>query len=105
MNATVDALDLTVGGTYQITMKDGVGATYTASGIFKEINPPHTLSFSWQWQSKEAGAETLITVTFMEKEGKTEMTFVHDGFEADEQKKQHEEGWTSAFRKLEKQLA
>ena len=105
MTTTVQKLSVVAGGEYKITMKNAEGAEYVVGGVFKEVNAPEKLVFSWRWISPEPGQETLITVEFKEVSGKTEMRFVHSGFKQEEFKKNHEEGWVSTFNKLEKQFA
>lgn len=43
-----------------------------------EVNPPNRLSFEW-------GAEWLITFELMEKDGQTELTLIHAGWNEENQ--------------------
>jgi uncharacterized protein YndB with AHSA1/START domain len=48
-----------------------------------------------------AGVETLVTITFQERGGKTVQTFHQRPFLNVERRNSHVQGWTSAFDKLE----
>ena len=42
--------DLVVGGHYRIRMCGSEGQTYTAVGVYREINPPRRLVYTWDWE-------------------------------------------------------
>lgn len=94
--------DLRVGGAYRIEMKgltaDDVGGP-VAAGIYKKIVPNELLCFTWHadWQPSE---ETLVTVTFKDAEGGTEVTVTHERFATVESRSKHEHGWAGSLEKL-----
>jgi uncharacterized protein YndB with AHSA1/START domain len=100
---TVDAaeVDLAVGGRFRVAMRmpDGVHVAY---GVYREIEPPRKLVFTWQWESDESReGETLVTLEFKECDGSTELVLTHERFATAESRDGHEQGWASALNKLE----
>lgn len=100
--ADVDVhVDLRVGGAYSIRMGFDEGA-HTAVGVYKEIDPPNRLVYTWDWKDGDhhMGVETIVTVAFTEVDGGTQVTLTHEGFPAVEPKVGHEEGWTVCLERL-----
>lgn len=97
-------VDLKVGGRYRIRMKTAEGKTHTAIGEYREIEPPHRLVYSWDWEEESIG-ETLVTVEFRDQGGSTEVVLTHERFPNAEAKSGHEDGWTSCLDRLERLLA
>jgi uncharacterized protein YndB with AHSA1/START domain len=104
-------VDLRVGGKYAITMKyDETGEDVTVRGMYKVIEKPTKLVYTWKWDGSDE--ETEVTVLFTEKsEDETMVTVIHAGFslhptESDIKNnwthESHKQGWTTAFEKLEK---
>jgi glutathione S-transferase len=98
--ATIDAR---VGGHYRICMQPVSGKTFAVGGVYREINSPSRLVFTWKWEGEEMGAmgETLVTVTLDERRGEhgveTELRLLHSGFPAPEAKAAHNDGWGSSL--------
>lgn len=91
-------IDLTVGGKYLLTMRAPDGAEYNAYGVYREINPPAKLVYTWRWKEEAHDCgETLVTVEFNDMGGSTELVLTHDLFPALEAKTGHEQGWTSCL--------
>ena len=106
-NIRAEATELTpkVGGRYRIHMRgaDGSGGPIV-TGIYREIVRPERLVFTWAWETAHSqgmpGDETVVTLTFRERGGKTEMTLRHEGFPTKESRDSHNQGWNSSFDKL-----
>ena len=100
--------DLRVGGSYAVTMvyNETPEQGMTVRGVYKEIEKPTKLRFTWQWDGQED--ETEVTVELRKiSDNQTELTLTHGGFEDKEyqpgySKADHNGGWNSAFNKLEK---
>ena len=109
VSAEIDVLEPKVGGRYRIIMHPEPGGTPTVGGVYREISRPNRLVFTWAWENAHPdgspGVETLITVTFESKNGKTEMTLRQEGLESAESKDSHRHGWTGSFEKLAAVLA
>ncbi len=100
------AVDLKVGGRYRIRMRGENGETHTAFGVYREIDRPGRLVYTWDWEeSSHAMGETLVTVEFNEVGGATEVVLKHDLFPAPEARDGHEQGWASCLNRLEKLFA
>ncbi len=104
VRAEIDVVEPKVGGRYRIIMHPEPGGTPTAGGVYREISRPERLVFSWAWENTHpdgsAGVETIVTVTFEDKGGKTEMTLRQEGLETTESRDSHEHGWAGSFDKL-----
>lgn len=104
---TVDDVqaDLTIGGRYTVAMRmpDGV---HVATGVYREIEPPRRLVFTWRWEAGDGPkeGETLVTVELRERDGATELVLTHERFADAEARDGHEQGWTSALNRLEAHL-
>jgi uncharacterized protein YndB with AHSA1/START domain len=103
-------MDLRVGGTYRICMRDPSGKDYCVSDSFKEVKNASRLSYNWQWEdsgeSDQYTGETLVTVQFEPAgEGKTKVVLTHEQFSTSEITLEHEKGWTSIFNRLEQHAA
>ena len=99
--------DLREGGSYTVAMvyNDTPDQEVTVRGVYKEIEKPTKLRFSWQWDGQED--ETDVTVELRElSDSQTELTLTHGGFVDKEYQKgfamaDHQKGWNSAFNKLD----
>lgn len=95
-------VDLRVGGKYRLRMKGSEGEVHTAVGVYREIERPHRLVFTWDWLEQDhAVGETVVTVEFKDLGGSTEVVLSHELFPSAEAKASHEEGWTSCLNRLE----
>ena len=59
-----------------------------------------TAAHSGKGAQNAPGRETLVTVTFRDVGGKTEMTLLHERFANTEARDSHSHGWTGSFDKL-----
>jgi uncharacterized protein YndB with AHSA1/START domain len=78
------------------------GKEMSLGGEYREIVEPSRLVFTHVWYNEpKPSPETLVTVTLVERGGKTEMTFRQTGFDSIESRDGHSEGWNECFDKLE----
>ena len=100
-------LEASVGGTYRFAMLGPEGQEYVVSGTFKELDEPNKIVMTWQWETsmEETNPETIITVTFVEKDGGTEMKFLQENMASAESIMHHNQGWNPSFDKLETVVA
>jgi uncharacterized protein YndB with AHSA1/START domain len=103
VRAEISEFDPRVGGKYRIIMNTPDGNRIPVGGIYKEIDRPKRLVFSWGWEKEDQ--DTLVTLTFRETGGKTEMTLKHTNFADSTRRDSHKHGWTGSFDKLESFLA
>ncbi|HXY32554.1 MAG TPA: SRPBCC domain-containing protein [Gemmatimonadaceae bacterium] len=98
LGVSLAEVDLKVGGRYRIHMRQPDGAEHRVSGIYRVIDPPRKLAYTWQWDGD--AEETLVTLEFLPKGTGTELVLTHEGFATDEKRTSHEHGWTSILERL-----
>jgi uncharacterized protein YndB with AHSA1/START domain len=96
------SLDPRPGGEWHLTMHSPETGKLTNRGVVRDSVEPERLVFTFAWDNDDGtpGREMLITITFVERDGKTEMTFTHGVFESAEDRDGHSEGWNESFDKL-----
>ena len=104
VNCEVPLLEPRVGGRYRIVMGLSDGRVIPVAGVFKIVDAPRTLVFTWGWEN-DPTRQSLITLTFREKEGRTELTLRQEGLGSVSNRDDHGRGWSSALNKLVAYLA
>jgi uncharacterized protein YndB with AHSA1/START domain len=98
-------LDFRVGGAYRVVIKSAEGGESCFSGVYREIEPDKRLVFTFTWrEGPSADVETLVTLTFEERDGKTVQTFHQAPFRTAERRDSHISGWSQVFDKEESYL-
>jgi len=104
-------MDVRPGGTLLIHMRGPDGVVYPDKGVFHEVVAPERLVFTSSAFEDEQGnpqLEVLITVTFTELYGKTEVTLQADVLkstpEVEAPLSGMEEGWKQSLDKLAENL-
>jgi uncharacterized protein YndB with AHSA1/START domain len=92
------------GGKWRGRMRSADGAELGNGGTIREIAEPERLVYSFTWDD-EPDREMLISLTFVERGGSTEMTFRQTGFASVESRDGHNQGWDESFDKLAGYLA
>jgi uncharacterized protein YndB with AHSA1/START domain len=95
-------IDFRVGGAYRAMILSPEHGENWFGGVYREIVPNRRLVFTFAWDNDgpSAGVETLITITFEERNGKTVQTFHQRPFINVDRRDSHVRGWTGAFDKL-----
>ena len=98
------ALDVRPGGKWRTTMRSPEGKTHTVSGIYRVLDPPKRLVFTWAWENEQGqrGHETEVSVTFTAAPGGTRLVLLQKEFESVNARDLHNTGWSSALNCLEK---
>ncbi len=88
-------------------MRSPEGEDFIHCGEYVEIEKPSRLVFTHQWErnSLEPQANTMVTVVLNERDGKTDMIFIHAGLATVESACSHQNGWTGAFEYLARHSA
>jgi uncharacterized protein YndB with AHSA1/START domain len=96
------ALDIRPGGRWRTMMRSPEGNRLWVSGVYRSIDPPRRLVFTWGWEDEKGvrGHETEITVTFEPAPGGTRLVLLQQTFETKESRDQHAKGWSSSLNKL-----
>lgn len=106
LSTPIVEIDLREGGNWLTTMVGSDGGSYTASGIYKIIERPNRLVYTWGWvEDGQRGADSTVDLTFTQIEGGTRLTMVHSVFETVEERDDHSGGWASSLNCLEAYLA
>jgi len=89
-------------GHWRISMRGPDGTQEAASGIFRVVERPRRLVFTWAWDRDDGarGHESEVTVTFEAAPGGTRLTLVQQTFESSEARNTHGRGWPAAFDRL-----
>ena len=100
-------LDVRIGGQYRIAVLPTAEAAIpdsevrlaAAVGSYTKIVPDELLQFTWSgnWSPDE---QSIVTITFKEVEGGTELTLIHENFNSEESREAHDHGWAGSFDKL-----
>lgn len=93
--------DARVGGGFRITMRARDRDEFTAAGVYREVERPSRLVYTWQWQGEGMpNMETLISVAFRSVPEGTEVTMHHSGFPDAAMRDSHLGGWDGCLSKL-----
>jgi uncharacterized protein YndB with AHSA1/START domain len=93
-------VDLRVGGRYRMVSRLPGGETYDVSGEYQEVVPHRRLVFTWAWQSTPDRV-SRVSIDFVERDGGTDLHFVHDRFFDEQARISHEHGWQPAFERID----
>jgi uncharacterized protein YndB with AHSA1/START domain len=94
-------VDLRVGGTFRILMKDG-DVAIDHVGEYLEIDRPRRLVFTWR--SQYAGPSSVVTVSFQsEGSSSTRLVIVHSGLPPGAAE-EHQGGWGAIARRLANEM-
>lgn len=100
----VPVLQPHVGGCYRLTMRMPSGDTIPVAGVFRVIDRPNTLAFTWG-RDGDPSQQSLVTLKFALTGNKTELTLRQEGLGSSENRDAHGKGWNSALNKLDRYLA
>ena len=97
--APIVEVDLRVGGRYRLGMQPpDDDELHVVGGVFREVSPPEKLVYTWAFEHEgmelQEQVETLVTVSFRDLGGSTELTITHEYFPSAEICEQHRRGWT-----------
>ena len=100
-------MDIRPGGTFRVCMRSPQGAEHWKRGVYREVVAPERLVFTFAWEDAEGkpGHQTLVTVTFVERGGRTELTLRQAIFETVTARDDHRRGWTSTLQRFAEYLA
>jgi uncharacterized protein YndB with AHSA1/START domain len=101
----VPQFEARVGGAYRIDMKMSDGRMAPVAGVFREIERPRRIAFTWGWEG-DAGRVSLVTLDIAAAAGGgVDFTLTQEGLGSVEARDDHGRGWSSVFNKLERFLA
>jgi uncharacterized protein YndB with AHSA1/START domain len=99
---SVDALDAQPGGRWRTTLHRAGSPALALSGVYRIVEPPTRLAFSWAWEDASAvrGHETDVMVTFEAVPGGTRLVLLQARFESLQARDGHDNGWSGCFDRL-----
>jgi len=99
---TVHVLNSRPGGRWRVTMRRADGDEVATSGIYRVVDPPHRLSFTWAWEDARGvrGHETEVMVSFEPTPGGTRLVLVQQRFENSRARDNHNRGWSACFDRI-----
>ena len=103
-SASVAEVDLRTGGRFRIVFGGADGKAHEVQGVYKEVVPGRSLSFTWAWPRSTPERESVISIEFNAVPRGTEMVFRHERLFDDQVRDNHARGWTGSFVKLERAL-
>jgi uncharacterized protein YndB with AHSA1/START domain len=100
-------IDVRPGGAWRTTMGFADGKRMTVSGVYRTIDAPKRLVFTWAWEDDKGmrGHETEVTVEFAAAPGGTKLSITQQAFETAESRDQHQRGWNSTLNCLDQLLS
>lgn len=83
--------DLRPGGRWLMSGK-GIGRPFKIEGVYRLIEPPRVLAFTWMASWDENATETLVRFDLNERDGVTLVRLSHSGFASEDSRTRHQ-GW------------
>ncbi|MGA9875740.1 MAG: SRPBCC domain-containing protein [Solirubrobacteraceae bacterium] len=95
----VAEVDLRVGGRYRLVMESPDGETHTVSGVYREVERPKRLVYTWQWEldSGEPADISSVAVEFVGRGDHTDVVLEHTGLPDSDSRDRHAQGWSSCL--------
>ena len=78
-------------------MEDEEGVIHTALGVYREVDAPNRLVYTWDWEGEHSVGETLVSVDFLPEGGSTLVIVTHEEFPAAEAAEGHRQGWIACL--------
>jgi uncharacterized protein YndB with AHSA1/START domain len=102
--ASIHVLDARRGGRWRTTLRGSDGNVLAMSGVYRIVEPPRRLAFTWAWEDESGGRghETEVTVSFETTPGGTRLVLLQKRFESKQARDNHNVGWSSSFDRLTK---
>ena len=100
--ASVDSLDARPAGRWRVTMRKADGSEVATSGVYRIVDPPRRLCFTWAWDGAGGirGHETEVTVAFEAAPGGTRLVLIQHRFDTKQARDGHAAGWSAAFDRM-----
>ncbi|MBC7984000.1 MAG: SRPBCC domain-containing protein, partial [Candidatus Obscuribacterales bacterium] len=90
--------ELRIGGRFRVEMLSPEGELFVVGGVYRVIEPPGRLAFTWIWETEHTmpGIETTVTIQLAAQGDETVLTMTHTGLPNEAERASHENGWTGA---------
>lgn len=101
LTVSLAEIDLRPGGSYRIHMREPDGKEHRVTGVYREIDPPKKLVYTWGFGGDHPVKDSVVTLEFFEHGDSTEVVLIHEGLAPESEREGHTKGWTSILDKLE----
>ena len=101
--AVVYKFDVEKNGAWCVGLRrPDTGDEVRASGVFRIVEPPHRLVFTWAWEDARGarGYETEVDIRFELAPGGTRLLLTHASFENQEARNNHDAGWQASLTRI-----
>ncbi|MGH8297506.1 MAG: SRPBCC family protein [Steroidobacteraceae bacterium] len=95
--------DLQPGGKWLMRGIGVGGRPFTIRGVYREIDRPRLLVFTWLPSWQESALESLVRVELLERSGATAVRLTHSGLGTEGSRAQHR-GWPAILARLKTYL-
>lgn len=99
VSCEVPVLEPRIGGRYRILMRLSDGRLIPVAGVFKRVERPTALVFTWGWEN-DPSRESLVTLAFREKGSQTELLLRQERLGSVSNRDDHRRGWNGTLDKL-----
>jgi uncharacterized protein YndB with AHSA1/START domain len=92
-------VDLRVGGRYRLSMEATDGECHTVQGEYREVERPHRLVYSWEWELDAGGVgpTSTVTVEFHPNGEHTTVVLEHTNLPDADSRDRHAQGWAACM--------
>ena len=97
-------IDARIGGRYRISFDMADGEHHEVSGVYREMAPNQSLTFSWAWYSTPE-RESQVTISLKPDGDGTLLTLHHEQLFDQAARDGHKSGWIGTLDKLETYFA
>jgi uncharacterized protein YndB with AHSA1/START domain len=97
--------DPRVGGRFRVRFRMLDGSEHECRGEYLEMARPERVAMSWRWAGGEDPGESRLEIALRAIAEGTELTLTHSLLHDEERRRSHEQGWSGALDKLERQFA
>jgi uncharacterized protein YndB with AHSA1/START domain len=100
---TVLELDFREGGRYRFAYDTPEGQRMLVGGVYRKIEAPTRLEFSWLIEPPDvhAGIESQVTVSIAPSADGSDLLILHERFERADANARHAQGWAGAIEQLQ----
>jgi len=96
-------VDVRPGGAWSCNAQGATGSVSTVGGRYLVVDRPHRLSYTWM-PSWAPGEESQVHYTLEAIPAGTRVSFRHEGFQTDQSRQAHTQGWTRVIDWLQSYL-
>jgi len=77
------------------------GNEHRATGVYREVDPPNKVVYTWGWEGEHKVKDSVVTVEFLPRGDDTEVVLTHAGIADEQERTHHTQGWTAIIDKFE----